>query len=294
MFSALTQRGATITLDALDAGANDYVTKPLNARNRQESVAQIRRDLVPRIKALCARKQRLSGPPRRNARRPIAAGARIRDKVDVVAIGISTGGPSALAKLMPKLPRDLAVPIVLVQHMPPIFTASLATRLNDISPVAVAEAKDGDILRPGNAYLAAGGRHMVLQKTGTLVGIETNMEPPERGCRPAVDVLFRSVASIFGAGTLGVIMTGMGQDGLIGCEHICAAGGQIIVQDESSSVVWGMPGAVAKAGFAEEVLPLNQIGLEIARRVRRNRNTSPSKRPRKLSAGSRPEHRVHM
>jgi len=167
----------------------------------------------------------------------------------------------------------------MVQHMPPIFTASLAKRLDTLSKLTVREAKPGDVLHPGKVYLAAGGRHMTVKREGTSVMVRNNMDPPERGCRPAVDVLFRSVAGTYGSGALGLIMTGMGQDGLIGSEHICASGGQVIVQDETSSVVWGMPGSVAKAGFADAVLPLDKLQFEITRRVQRNRRPRHSRRP---------------
>ena len=184
-------------------------------------------------------------------------------RIDIVAIGVSTGGPNALADLFPVFPEDFPVPIVIVQHMPPFFTKLLAERLTSKSNLIVEEGTAGQVLNPGKAWIAPGDFHMVLERNGTSVNTQTNQATPENSCRPAVDVLFRSVADLYGPRVLSVILTGMGQDGLIGCEYIKNAGGRVIVQDENSSVVWGMPGFVAKAGLAEKVLPLNQIGQEI-------------------------------
>lgn len=187
--------------------------------------------------------------------------------MQILAIGASTGGPNALSDVFSKLPRDLPVPIVLAQHMPPMFTRLLAERLTSKFAIPVSEGTPGAVLRPGQAYIAPGDHHMIVVREGTQTRIQLNQEPPENSCRPAVDVLFRSVAKTHGGNVLAVVLTGMGQDGLRGCELIREAGGQVLVQDEASSVVWGMPGSVARAGLADKILPLDMIGDEIVRRV---------------------------
>jgi two-component system chemotaxis response regulator CheB len=191
----------------------------------------------------------------------------VSTKVDVVAIGVSTGGPNALTALMPGLPASFEVPIVIVQHMPPMFTALLADRLASRCALRVVEAAVAQPLEPRTVYLAPGGQHMIVERHGAKPWLALNDDPPENSCRPAVDVLFRSVAREFGAHTLGVVLTGMGRDGLLGSEAICAAGGRVIVQDEATSVVWGMPGVIAEAELAEAALPLDQIAGEIVRRT---------------------------
>jgi two-component system chemotaxis response regulator CheB len=195
------------------------------------------------------------------------AGARI----DVVAIGVSTGGPNALAELIPAIPADFPVPIVIVQHMPPLFTKLLADRLDAKSSLRVKEGAAGDRLAPGVAFIAPGNYHMVVERSGSGYALGLNRAPSENSCRPAVDVLFRSISDCFGAAVLAVVMTGMGQDGLRGCEVIRERGGRILVQDEKTSVVWGMPGYVAEAGLSEQVLPLDRLAPAIVRRVREGR-----------------------
>jgi two-component system chemotaxis response regulator CheB len=273
MFSTLTERGGAATLDALSLGANDYVTKPANAGSVTIALQRVRDDLIPKIKALsgrapgpvapaAARVTPITTPPRRGA----APGR--QELIDVVAIGVSTGGPNALAAMFPDLPAELPTPIVIVQHMPPLFTRLLAERLDARSGLAVREGTERGTLRPGEAWIAPGGRHMTVAHTlGGGGEIRLGDGPPENSCRPAVDVLFRSVVAAYGPRVLGVVLTGMGQDGLRGCERIREAGGQVIVQDEASSVVWGMPGFVARAGLADAILPLESISGEIVRRV---------------------------
>jgi two-component system chemotaxis response regulator CheB len=185
----------------------------------------------------------------------------------IIAIGTSTGGPNALAAVLPALPADLPVPVAIVQHMPPLFTRMLAERLNAQSGLTVVEGQAGMVLKPGSVYIAPGDHHMELRRSGASVVLTLVQTPPENSCRPAVDVLFRSVARVFGPRVVAVVLTGMGQDGLRGCEAIGEAGGRIIVQDEPSSVVWGMPGFIARAGLAEKVLPLDAIAAEIVRRT---------------------------
>lgn len=202
---------------------------------------------------------------------PFPVAPRPRQRVDIVAIGVSTGGPNALAALLPRLPATFPVPILIVQHMPPLFTRLLAERLAAQSTLAVAEGAAGEILRPGQVRLAPGGSHLVLERQGTQVRLQLNQDEPENSCRPAVDVLFRSVAEVYRANALAVILTGMGNDGLRGCEAIRKAGGQILVQDEASSVVWGMPGFVAKAGLADGQIGLTHLAGEILNRARAGR-----------------------
>lgn len=267
MFSALTERGAAATLDALALGATDYFAKPTNAGGLDASLQVIREELIPEIKALCAR---TASPAAAVAPVESPAG-RGTSRVEVVAIGTSTGGPNALADLFAGLPADLPVPVVIVQHMPPMFTRLLAERLSTQFPLRVEEGRAGGPLRPGHVWIAPGDHHMIVARDGTEVRVALHQEPPENSCRPAADVLFRSVARAFGPGALAVVLTGMGQDGLRGCEAIRGAGGHVIVQDEATSVVWGMPGYVARAGLADRVLPLGMIAPEIVRRVRSGR-----------------------
>ncbi len=190
-----------------------------------------------------------------------------KKKIDVLAIGSSTGGPDALQKLLEPFPKNLSVPVLIVQHMPASFTKRLADRLDSISDIRIIEAKEGDILENGVAYLAPGNYHMFLKGSYLEPVLGLNQDPPENSCRPAVDVLFRSVADFYGANTLAIVLTGMGKDGLKGCAEIRKAGGQIMVQDKETSVVWGMPGQVAKSGLAHKVLPLKQLTEEILLKV---------------------------
>jgi len=275
MFSTVTQRGAVATLDALSLGANDYVTKPANVGSAHQALEQIRAELIPKIKIFCGKVGGLEPPPVTRPVRPPSPSAkgstaplRHTGRVELVAIGVSTGGPNALSELVPEFPADFSVPIVIVQHMPPVFTKLLAERLGAKAHINVEEGAPGQAVNAGCAYIAPGNYHMIVQREGRAVRIQTNQEPPENSCRPAVDVLFRSVVEAYGAGVLGVVMTGMGQDGLRGSERIREAGGQVLAQDEASSVVWGMPGYVANAGLADKVLPLNELGSEIIRKVR--------------------------
>jgi two-component system chemotaxis response regulator CheB len=196
-----------------------------------------------------------------------AAARSSAERPAIVAIGVSTGGPNALAAMLPALPGDLPVPVVIVQHMPPMFTRLLAERLHAQSKLKVVEGQAGMALQAGTVYIAPGDFHMEVQASGASVLVRLVQTPPENSCRPAVDVLFRSVARAYGPRVLAIILTGMGQDGLRGCETIHEAGGRVVVQDEATSIVWGMPGFVARAGLAEKVLPLDTIAAEIVRRA---------------------------
>lgn len=260
MFSTLTERGAAATLDAMALGAADYVTKPSNTGSFDEARQRVRDELLPKLRALgaptatsLAHQQRTLPPPRRGLR------------CDVVAIGCSTGGPNALAELFQQLPGDLRVPLVVTQHMPPVFTGLLARRLDALSGLEVLEAEDGMALRPGRAVIAPGDHHLLLAKRGTEVVARLDQGPPESSCRPAVDPMFRSVATLFGAGALGVVLTGMGHDGQVGARWLKEAGGHVFVQDAATSVVWGMPGSIAEADLADAVLPLRELAPCILR-----------------------------
>jgi two-component system chemotaxis response regulator CheB len=277
MYSTLTQRGAEATLEALSKGATDYVTKPSNVGSAAQGLECIRTQLIPKIKAICGRALGLPLPSplaptiAPNTLSPRWAFPRREERIDIVAIGVSTGGPNALASLMPTLPRHFPVPVVIVQHMPPVFTRLLAERLAAKAQLDVQEGRMGAILEPGCAWIAPGDYHMVVATERHQTILRTYQGPAENSCRPAVDVLFHSVADAFKPHVLGVVMTGMGQDGLRGCEYIRELGGQVLAQDQASSVVWGMPGFVANAGLADKVLPLDQLGPEIVRRVRKGR-----------------------
>jgi two-component system chemotaxis response regulator CheB len=267
MFSTLTERGASATLDALAAGASDYVTKPSNVGSFAESQRNVREQLVPKLKALAGARRAALGAPARApvpAPAPAAPGRARTSPFGLLVIGCSTGGPDALATVLPQLPADLPVPVLVVQHMPPVFTRLLAQRLDGQSPLSVAEAAAGDPVVPGRVLIAPGGFHMVVQRRGATLVAELNQDPPENFCRPAVDVLFRSASAAFGERVLGVVLTGMGRDGERGAAVIRKAGGEVYAQDDTTSVVWGMPGAVVGAGQADKVLPLERIGQEVA------------------------------
>jgi two-component system chemotaxis response regulator CheB len=266
MFSTLSVSGGAATLEALSSGASDYVTKPANVGSVRESMASVREQLIPRIRALTGRVAPLAS---RAPLRPVKVAAPVGPpkQIDLLAVGCSTGGPEALTAVLTRLPADLPVPVVVVQHMPPVFTRLFAERLDRASALRVSEAVDGTTLTPGHVYIAPGDRHLEVVRHGTLSRTRLQDGPPECFCRPAVDVLFRSVAAAFKGAALGLVLTGMGQDGKRGSEYLRDAGSRVIVQDEATSVVWGMPGAVAGAGLAEAVLPLDQIGSAVLERI---------------------------
>ena len=278
MFSTLTERGAAITLDALAAGATDYVAKPSNTGSVEQTRLRIQTELVPKVKGLCLRRN-----PSAESKAGTAQQARPESKsssvtrpgrtgvIDIVALGTSTGGPNALAEMLPGIAQPFPVPIVIVQHMPPLFTRLLAERLNKQCAIEIHEGEEGAVLKPGEAWIAPGDYHMTVVRTEGVTKLALQQEAPENSCRPAVDVLFRSVARLYGVSTLAVVLTGMGSDGVKGSQVVKEFGGQVIVQDEASSVVWGMPGQVAGAGLAEGMFPLSGMAKEIDRRVRGGR-----------------------
>jgi two-component system chemotaxis response regulator CheB len=272
MCSALTERGAEVTLRALAAGATDYVTKPTASVAQQDGLSSFTNELLASVLVLGEAK---AGASRRPSPRPAEASVvsllrtPTRGPVAAIGIGCSTGGPNALANLFSCFPPNLTVPIFIVQHMPPLFTRMLADSLTASSGVSVHEAVHGGAVEPGHAYIAPGDFHMVLGRDGVRLVTLLNQAPPENSCRPAVDVLFRSLASNFGSGVLACVLTGMGRDGTRGAGDIVDAGGAVLVQDAGSCVVPSMPDGVANAGLAEMSLPLDQLGHELVARVRK-------------------------
>jgi len=265
--SALTQRGAKAAIAALAAGAADYVPKPQGAAGGAADPA-FRTELIAKLRGW-ARKKRLDrvGAPARAPAAPPPSPRSLppaRWRPALVAIGSSTGGPQALAELVARLP-PLAVPVVVVQHMPAGFTAMLAEHLDRLGPLRCAEAREGEPLSPGRIFLAPGERHLLLQAVAEgAPRLRLTTDPPENFCRPAVDPMLRSAVAACGGRVLAVILTGMGQDGLAGCRAVVQAGGQVLAQDEASAVVWGMPGAVARAGLATLLAPPAQLAERIA------------------------------
>ncbi|WP_306547444.1 chemotaxis response regulator protein-glutamate methylesterase [Desulfobulbus sp.] len=298
MVSTLTSEGGDMTMRALELGAYDFILKP-SATNINDSKQQLRTLLAPLIKAfqtgrttvgslqagarsgVVARKVG-AGPTamRPTSGMPLAAGARSvvpgaaasrrQGKSEIVTIGISTGGPNALARMMPMLPGDLGVPIVIVQHMPPVFTKSLANSLNAKCALTVKEAQDGEPLQANVAYIAPGGKQMklVASADGTNRLIKITNDPPENSCKPSADYLFRSVADYYVGRTTAVIMTGMGSDGTKGLKILKQKGALIIGQNEDSCVVYGMPKAPAELGLTDVVTPLDKIAGEIVKSVK--------------------------
>jgi two-component system chemotaxis response regulator CheB len=280
MASTLTLRGAEVSMKALQSGAADYVTKPSSTRELG-AADSFKRELVSKVKALAISARRagsrnrpslrnerppapLTSFPRPRSMDPAAVVLRpmpvIPTSPDIIAIGSSTGGPQALFEVLSHLKGGIRQPILITQHMPATFTTILAEHITRQCGIACAEAKDGEPLVGGRIYLAPGDFHMVLATRGTGTVLSVNKEPPENFCRPAVDPMMRSIAKIYGKRALAIILTGMGQDGMRGCTELVAAGGLTIAQDEPSSVVWGMPGAVATAGLCGAVMPLREIG----------------------------------
>jgi two-component system chemotaxis response regulator CheB len=287
MFSTLTERAAAATLEALALGATDYVTKPANVGSLAAAMDAVRAQLLPKIKALCPRlvgsatpsagSPPVSTPAPRPSTEAAPPPSPVRPMPDgrrrvpaIVAIGASTGGPDALATVFASLP-SLDIPIVVVQHMPPVFTRLFAQRLDRVAKFAVREAENGEPLRAGVALIAPGDHHLSLASSNGTVRAVLTQTPPVNFCRPAVDVLFSSVAEIYGDRTLAVMLTGMGHDGLRGCQALRARHAEIVAQDAATSVVWGMPGAVANAGLADRILPLTAIAPDISSTIYRGR-----------------------
>jgi two-component system, chemotaxis family, protein-glutamate methylesterase/glutaminase len=290
MFSSLTRKSAATTLDALAAGATDYVAKPAGTGSLEASTLHVKSELLPKIRGL-AQTSRESQPVRGPAapvepRRSSPSSPLLnRSLIDVLVVGSSTGGPNALAELFRAIPATFQVPVLIAQHMPPVFTRLLAERLSASCPLSFEEARQGVVLEPGKAWVAPGDHHMRVLRKGTQAVLSLDREAPENSCRPAVDPLFRSAGEVFGSRVLAVILTGMGQDGLRGSEALRAHGAQIVAQDEKSSVVWGMPGFVVKAGLADATLPLLELAGDILRRVNRSNAAKAAARSQERKHG---------
>ncbi len=273
MFSTFTQRGASQTLQALARGASDYVPKPTQGMGEARLI--IRSALLPKIKALVGQKRELKTTHaiRNKAPKPQpspAANEVLRPPThpSVVVIGASTGGPQALTTLLAALPSAFPAPVLIVQHMSAMFTRLFAQRLSQTCAVRVAEGEDGVPLQAGHVLVAPGDLHMELAiQDGGLTVVRLNGNAPQNYCRPSVDPLFVSAARLYGRRVLAVVLTGMGHDGLLGCQVVRDAGGEVLVQDEASSAVWGMPGAVAGARLATDILPLSELAAGIVNRM---------------------------
>ncbi len=283
MCSSSTQRGARVTIEALAAGASDYVAKPVGQISPEAAVQSLAQDLLPKIHALAAARvpfESLVASTNATVRRPMQGPplSQFRPQLrlpvpTVLVIGVSTGGPAALDVLLPSLPQNFPLPVLIVQHMPELFTKLLAERLNERSLLRVTEAIEGDEVRPGTVHFARGDWHMEVlaaARCGLPPTLHLTQAALENHCRPAVDVLFRSAAKVYGSGVLAVVLTGMGSDGLAGCRIIRARGGTVLAQDRASSTIWGMPAAVANAGLAQRVLPLQSIARELLRLASRS------------------------
>jgi two-component system chemotaxis response regulator CheB len=267
MVSAFTQRGADVTVRALQAGAFDFVTKP-RGPSVEANLAELRRQLTAQIRLYMARRPRAPSPPATQAPEPTPRSARRpAHQARAVLIAASTGGPGALGVLLPDLCKRIDLPVLIVQHMPPHFTHSLAESLARSTGWPVVEATDGKPLRPCEGHVAPGGKHLLLRSQGGRLLTGVNEQPPENHCRPSADVLFRTAAAALGGEAVVVVLTGMGCDGMAGLRPLKRAGAFVIVQDEATSVVWGMPGSVVRAGLADEVLPLSEIAAAVASAV---------------------------
>jgi two-component system chemotaxis response regulator CheB len=309
MCSSLTNRGAQVTIEALASGASDYVAKPRGQASREAAIHALAQDLVPKIHALTSQTPAhtltpvrgngrgaavggvmqgpmqgpIQGPARPSALLPLAPLHRPQPvqfaapvAPSVVVVGVSTGGPAALEVFLPAFPAGFPLPILIVQHMPELFTSLLAERLNTRCKLRVSEAAEGAPVSPGTIYIARGNWHLeVMLPPGAAAGIaprptlHMGQGPLENYCRPAADVLFRSAARVYGGAVLAVVLTGMGSDGLHGSRIIREQGGSVLAQDQATSIVWGMPGAVAQAGLAQKILPLDAIAPEVLRMVSR-------------------------
>ena len=269
MVSAFDMANAKATIDSLQLGALDFVAKPM-AENMQDGIHQLQVALTPLIglvhEQVFGKEAPKTKPKEKTVvpEKPKAKTAAPKGKIDFILIGISTGGPNALHELFKQFPAKLECPVLIVQHMPPMFTQSLAERLDSIGIMSVVEAQEGEIPENGKVYIAPGGKHMVLRKKSAgMYQIGVVDSPPVNHCKPAVDVLFRSVASIQEIDSLAVVMTGMGRDGTEGVKTLKRKGTYCLAQDEKSSVVWGMPGSICEAQLADEVLPLKELAGRI-------------------------------
>jgi len=292
MCSAYTEHGARSTLEALARGASDYVMKPSAQHDFATSMQSLAQQLLPRIAALAkdagrGKEKADSGvsPDKLQKARSNELAAKASSPIEVVVIGLSTGGPSALEQLLPKLPNDFPVPVLIVQHMPKLFTDALAKRLDKCCALRVEQAYDNATIRPGTVWLAPGDAHMEVAPRRAMAGdeergagvygsrVRLHQQEPLNHCRPSVDYLFFSAARMYGGGTLALVMTGMGADGLNGARAVHEGGGVVLAQDEATSAVWGMPGRVSEAGIASATLPLWGIASALKQRVSAGRRS---------------------
>ncbi len=266
MVSSLTIEGARATIDALAAGAVDFIPKQLSYVSLD--ITKIKDDLISKIKAIARNPKRIfssilsnkvQSPKKPFALRHVGA--------QIVTIGISTGGPFSLQKVIPSLPEEFPLPVAIVQHMPPHFTKSLAERLDSISRVEVCEAEDGMELAKGTVYIAPGGLHLKFQRNGSTARINISRDPIDSLHRPSVDVMFTSAFDVFGGKILAAVMTGMGKDGLEGSKLIKSAGGKVVAQSEETCVVYGMPKAIVDAELADAIVPLEEMASTLTSAV---------------------------
>jgi two-component system chemotaxis response regulator CheB len=263
--SALTHQSASVTMRALGLGAVDYVYKPSTRGGGVFGVEAAAAEVVAKIRAV-------AGSGARTANMTAMKGAHGVQppsgdfEPQVLALAASTGGPNALATVVSGLPRDFPLPVLVTQHMPPIFTTMFAQRLARESCLPCDEARDGEALQPGRIYVAPGDHHLTVVGGGLTrsPALRITSDPPEHHCRPAADPMFRTAAQAFPNGVLAVVLTGMGDDGRQGCRAVAASGGRVIVQDETTSVVWGMPGSVVASGIPCSIIPLQSISAHLA------------------------------
>lgn len=273
LFSRSSPESISGCIEALVHGATDFLMKPSDDVSLADSIQSVREQLCDKIRLLFPGHISM---PRVESTRPVMSHTsllrRSQQPRDVLAIGVSTGGPTALTSVLQQLPHDYHLPIVIVQHMPPVFTSLLASRIRSVTGMDIVEAEEGMEVTPGKAFLAPGNFHMRVVRNSDGVHVSLDQGPMECSCRPAVDVLFRSVAEVYGGATIATILTGMGQDGLRGVQELHRLGAHVIVQDEASSVVWGMPGAIAQANLAHEILDVHSIADAIQRQSGRRQN----------------------
>ncbi len=262
MFSVHTERGAEMTIDALSFGATDFVTKPSGDGSFEDKMQDVKDKLLGKIKGGKSLKpigrvtERI--PASRTWQKPMVM------KRELIAIGSSTGGPNALGDFIPMLPKNINAGILITQHMPAVFTRKLAENLDSKSNIEVREAVEGDVIAPGLALIAPGGFHMVVKKSSMGENVVAlNQDPPENHCRPSADVMFRSIAEIYKNRAIGVILTGMGQDGFLGMQVMKEQGSPIIAQNKESCVVWGMPRFVVEAGLADSEVDIKDVAEEL-------------------------------
>lgn len=267
IFSSVCEKSAARAVEAMVNGANEFVAISSNMEKIEDSIKFIKTELAHKIKMLKKKaspvliQSEVKRPPQ--GTNPVE-----KAKIDIIAIGVSTGGPEALLTFFSGLPKDIGVPIVVVQHIPQYFTKLLVNRLAMQVKLKVVEASDEDVIAANCVYIAPSDFHLTVKREGIQIKTSLTREPPENSCRPSVDVLFSSVARVYGRGALAIVLTGMGQDGMKGAIRINQAGGTVVVQDKPSSVVWSMPGSIVSAGVADGIFPINEMAVEILRRIK--------------------------